>query len=189
MGKSIMQTNTDGNKPGLKVIGEASGASARADLTARSGFSRGCRQLAGVLVCLALSACAGERPTSLGVHNGQLRPCPETPNCVSTFPGEDAEHAIHPLLFSADPAQVMARVKHAVESQDRARVIQEGDHYLYAEFESLIFGFVDDVEFYFEAKTGTLHVRSASRIGKSDLGVNRERVENLFSILKQTHKK
>lgn len=79
----------------------------------------------------------------------------------------------------------MGRVGRVVKSQERTRIITQKDDYLYAEFESMVFGFVDDVEFYFDSKTGTLHVRSASRIGKSDLGVNRERVNLIYSLLKK----
>ncbi|QPJ63709.1 MAG: DUF1499 domain-containing protein [Candidatus Nitronauta litoralis] len=138
---------------------------------------------------LTLSACTGERPKDLGVQDGKLKNCPSSPNCVSTNATEDAEHSVKPLLFSADAKEVMGRVKRAVESQDRVRIITEKENYLYAEFESLVFRFVDDVEFYFDSQTGTLHVRSASRIGKSDLGVNRERVELIYSLLKKTDKK
>ncbi|MCA9482447.1 MAG: DUF1499 domain-containing protein [Nitrospina sp.] len=142
-----------------------------------------------VLVPFLLSACSGERPANLGVHSGRLSPCPASPNCVSTHSTEDAEHFIQPLMFSASPADVMKRVRQAVQGIDRAEIISEGDTYLHAEFTSRVLRFVDDVEFYFENKTGTLHVRSASRLGHSDLGVNRERVEEIFTRLKGTDKK
>lgn len=145
----------------------------------------------GLILFLAalLSACSGERPANLGVHKGRLAPCPDSPNCISTHATEDKDHFIQPLLFSAGPAEVIKRVRQAVKGMDRAEIVTEADGYLHAEFTSLIFRFVDDVEFYFENKTGTLHVRSASRLGESDLGVNRERVQEILSRLKNTDKK
>ena len=175
MGKSIVQTTTRRNWANF--------------LSIRLLISSSKVPLLIILLAATLSACSGERPADLGVRDGRLKSCPPTPNCVSSNLTEDADHLVQPLLFSAAPADVMARVRKVVTSRDRARIITENDHYLYAEFESLVFGFVDDVEFFLEAKTGTLHVRSASRIGHSDLGVNRERIEEIFSQLKGTDKK
>ncbi len=175
MGKSIVQTVTNNKSTGFG--------------RSRNGYARAMCIACGVLFLLMFSGCTGERPTDIGVHDGKLKNCPSSPNCVSTNATEDAEHSVTPLLFSADSMEVMKRVRLAVKSQDRARIITENENYLYAEFESLVFRFVDDVEFYFDSQTGTLHVRSASRIGESDLGVNRERVELIYSLLKKTDKK
>ncbi len=175
MRMSIVQTATQPKRAGFKDF--------------RLRFSRAMVPACGLLLAVTLSACSGERPKGLGVNKGRLASCPLSPNCVSTHSGEDRKHFIQPLMFSAHSAEVMGRVRRAVKSQERTQIIQEKEHYIYAEFESQVFGFVDDVEFYFEAKTGTLHVRSASRIGESDLGVNRERVELMFSLLKKTDKK
>ena len=144
----------------------------------------------GLLLCstLFLSACSGERPKDLGVNDGQLKSCPESPNCISSF-AQDDEHKINPLIFSAEPKEVMQRVRNIVNTMDRTTVVKESENYLHVEFTSFVFRFVDDVEFYLDAKTGTLHVRSASRLGKSDLGVNRERIESIFTQLKRTDNK
>lgn len=114
---------------------------------------------------------AGKRPTNLGVKSGKLAPCPNTPNCVSSQ-SEDAEHKIDPL-----PHTSMTEIKKVVESMERTTIIEETDNYLYAEFQSKLMGFVDDVEFHKDDINQVIHVRSASRLGKSDLGVNRKRVE------------
>lgn len=117
----------------------------------------------------------GQRPSNLGVKEGKLAPCPSSPNCVSSqATPEDATHFIAAL-----PLADIARIRAIVEGMERTRVIEAGANYLYAEFESKLMGFVDDVEFYRDATTGVVHVRSASRLGQSDLGVNRQRVETL----------
>ncbi len=116
---------------------------------------------------------AGKRPTNLGVKAGKLTPCPNTPNCVSSQ-SSDAEHSIQPLPY----AQI-ADVKRVVNNMERTTIIEETENYLYAEFKSQLMGFVDDVEFHKDDVNQVIHVRSASRLGKSDLGVNRKRIEEI----------
>jgi uncharacterized protein (DUF1499 family) len=121
---------------------------------------------------------SGQRPENLGVKDGQLAACPASPNCVSSqAPSTDAEHSTTPLQYESSPAEAIARLKTIIEGMERTEIIKETDTYLYAEFTSKLMGFVDDVEFYAEPDTGTVHVRSASRLGQSDLGVNRQRIE------------
>ena len=116
----------------------------------------------------------GKRPTNLGVHDGKLAAPPSTPNCVSSQ-GTDKGHHVPPLRFSGDPRVAMQRVKAIVQAMPRTQVIDSRGDYLYARFSTPFLGFVDDVEFYCDGKV--IHVRSASRLGYSDLGVNRKRVE------------
>jgi uncharacterized protein (DUF1499 family) len=120
---------------------------------------------------------AGDRPTNLGVKEGKLAPCPTSPNCVISQGDEDAEHAIAPLAYSGDPAQAIAKLTAIVKAMPRTTIIESTDSYLYAEFASQLLGFVDDVEFYLDPAESVIQVRSASRLGQSDLGVNRQRVE------------
>lgn len=122
---------------------------------------------------------AGKRPTNLGVKEGKLAPCPDTPNCVSSQ-SNDSEHAIDPLPYVS-----IADLKTVVESMERTTIIEETENYLYVEFKSKLMGFVDDVEFYKDDANQVVNVRSASRLGKSDLGVNRKRVEAIRQQLKQ----
>jgi uncharacterized protein (DUF1499 family) len=123
-----------------------------------------------------LTACAGEPPQNIGVQNGRLTPCPDSPNCVSSF-ATDETHAIEPLAASlADVERVL------LEFDDTNIVSSEGD-YLYAEFTTRIMGYVDDVEFLYDRNNGVTHVRSASRLGYSDLGANRNRIERIRSAL------
>lgn len=121
---------------------------------------------------------AGKKPENIGVSNGKLAPCPNSPNCVSSqSPSSDTIHFIQPLTYSSTPEKAIANLKAVIESEERTKIINETQDYLYAEFKSSIMGFVDDVEFYLDRSTNTIHVRSASRLGQSDLGVNRKRIE------------
>jgi uncharacterized protein (DUF1499 family) len=121
---------------------------------------------------------AGTRPDNLGIHEGKLLSCPTTPNCVSSQ-STDLEHSIAPLTYQSSATDAIANLKSIIQSQERAKIIAETDNYLYAEFASRWMGFVDDVEFYANQATGKIEVRSASRLGESDLGVNRQRVESI----------
>jgi uncharacterized protein (DUF1499 family) len=115
------------------------------------------------------------RPRNLGVIGGRLSPCRRTPNCVSSQADPaDKEHYIAPIPFRGD---AIAAVRKAVESMPRARVMSADSHYLYAEFRSALLGYIDDVEFHYDGSV--IHVRSASRLGRRDFGVNRARVEEL----------
>ncbi|MGB3201944.1 MAG: DUF1499 domain-containing protein [Nodosilinea sp.] len=120
---------------------------------------------------------AGDRPTNLGVKAGKLAPCPNSPNCVVSQGDADAEHAIAPLAYSGDPVEAMAQLVAVVNAMPRTTMVESTDTYLYAEFASKLMGFVDDVEFYLDPAESVIQVRSASRMGKSDLGVNRQRIE------------
>ena len=122
------------------------------------------------------AACHGSRPPSLGARQGRLAPCPSSPNCVSSL-ADDEMHRIVPLPFSGTAGAAIDRLAGTVRSLPRASVITATETYLHAEFRSAIFRFVDDVEFLVDEPAGVIHVRSASRVGSSDLGVNRRRVE------------
>ena len=122
-----------------------------------------------------LLGCAGQPPETLGVAAGRLAPCPTTPNCVSSQ--YDAELA--PLPLALAPADAWPLIRAEVASMPRTRVVTVNDNYLHAEARSRIFGFVDDLELLLQADPGQLQLRSASRLGYSDLGVNRRRVDDL----------
>jgi uncharacterized protein (DUF1499 family) len=113
-----------------------------------------------------------------------LAPCPSSPNCVSTLaPGEDSQHAIAPYPYRQSRAEAKEFLKAIVARLPRTKLVQEEEDYLQYEFTSLLLRFVDDVEFVFEDASKTIHFRSASRTGYSDLGVNRRRMEDLRSRL------
>jgi uncharacterized protein (DUF1499 family) len=123
---------------------------------------------------------SGTRPSNLGVHDGRLASCPSTPNCVSSQSTEPGSQ-IAPLKFLGD--KTIAQIKAAVLAQPGSAIISETENYLYAEFTSSLMGFVDDVEFSVNSADQTVQVRSASRLGESDLGVNRQRIESLRSAM------
>ncbi|NES72296.1 MAG: DUF1499 domain-containing protein [Okeania sp. SIO2D1] len=126
-----------------------------------------------------LNLFAGTRPDNLGVYSGRLAPCPNSPNCVSSY-SQDAEHGIPSLSYdSNNPETAIANLKQIIASMSRTNIVKEDKNYLYAEFTSKIMGFVDDVEFYVDEEANAIQLRSASRLGESDLGVNRERVETI----------
>lgn len=126
----------------------------------------------------SLFSFSGTRPTNLGIKDGKLAICPGTPNCVSSqAPASDAEHKIAPLTYATSPTEAMAKLKSVIEGMERTEIITAEDNYLYAEFTSALMGYVDDVEFYLDSGAGVIQVRSASRLGQSDLGVNRKRIE------------
>jgi uncharacterized protein (DUF1499 family) len=129
---------------------------------------------------------AGKRPQNLGAGNGRLAPCKTSPNCVSSQADpKDEEHYIAPIAVKGNAFQMMAAVRKAVESMPRTTLVRLEPGYLYAEFRSKLMGFVDDVEFLADPAAGVVHVRSASRLGRRDFGVNRERVERLRSLLEK----
>jgi uncharacterized protein (DUF1499 family) len=117
-----------------------------------------------------------KRPGNLGVHGGRLAPCKRSPNCVSSQANpSDLEHYIAPIRGS------MAAARKAVESLPRTTIVEAREDYLYAEFRSALLRFVDDVELFFDGKL--LQVRSSSRLGRRDFGVNRKRVEVLRALI------
>jgi len=123
---------------------------------------------------------SGTRPDNLGVKNGRFAPCRPTPNCVSSQADPaDKEHYIAPIAFSG----TMPELRRAVESMTRATVISEEGNYLYAEYKSALLGYVDDVELLLDESARLVHVRSASRLGRSDFGVNRKRIEELRGLI------
>lgn len=126
-----------------------------------------------------LAGCAGTRPATLGAHDGRLAPCPSTPNCVCSQ-GASADHHIEPLRYQGNPTDARERLLAALRAMRGARIITSEPAYVHAEFTSRLLRFVDDVEFLLTDE-GLIHVRSASRIGRSDFGVNRKRIEAVRS--------
>jgi uncharacterized protein (DUF1499 family) len=117
-----------------------------------------------------------KRPDNLGVRDGRLAPCKRSPNCVcSQADPSDSEHYIAPIRGS------LAAARDAVRAMPRTTIVEQKQNYLYAEFRSRLLGYVDDVEFFFDGQA--LQVRSCSRLGRRDFGVNRERVEALRQLV------
>jgi uncharacterized protein (DUF1499 family) len=139
------------------------------------------RSFALATLSMALfSRCSGGPPPNIGLTDGKLSPCPESPNCVSTR-SDDRQHGIAALPVRGDKAETMQAILQVVGKMKRTTVITRRDDYLHVEYRTKM-GFVDDVEFQLDEATNAVHFRSASRIGYSDLGVNRKRMEE-FSAL------
>ena len=126
---------------------------------------------------------AGSRPDGLGVSAGKLAPCRPTPNCVSSQ-APDPEHFVEPLRIAGPLRRGHGRAPEGGGVHvSGARIIRAEPGYLYAEFASRWLGFVDDVEFALDEGARVIHVRSASRLGRRDFGVNRARVEAIRARL------
>ena len=119
-----------------------------------------------------------------GVQDGRLAPCPGPPNCVSTqAPPDDKAHYIQPVAFSGEAKRAMRALSEAVGEAPRSKIIKKDKRYLHAEFRSRVFRFVDDVEFFVDNTAKLVHFRSASRVGRGDMGVNRRRMEGLRAAI------
>lgn len=131
----------------------------------------------------------GKTAENLGVRDGRLKLPSMTPNSVSSQAHLHADHPmreyaqIAPLPAKADSQASMARLRQAVESMAGAKVIEQRPDYLYVQFESRVMRFVDDAEFWFDPAAGAIQVRSASRLGRKDFGVNRARIESIRARL------
>jgi uncharacterized protein (DUF1499 family) len=136
-----------------------------------------------VLISLIMvTGCSGSKP-NLGVNNGRLTACPDTPNCVNSQ-AADEKHYIQAIRFPGTQPEVKGRLLKVLASEKRTKMVKIQDHYIRAAFTSALFRFVDDVEFYFPEIQGgetIIHVRSASRVGYFDFGVNRKRIERIRS--------
>ncbi len=132
----------------------------------------------GFVVVFAVLAVLSQRPPELGLRDGHLLPCRYRSNCVSTEdivnPRPEA-----PFAVRGDPEAALERLARIIAAQPRARVIARRPGYLRAEFRSRLFQFVDDLEARVDAGAGALQVRSGSRVGRGDHGVNRARVQAL----------
>jgi uncharacterized protein (DUF1499 family) len=120
---------------------------------------------------------------AVGLDNGHLSPCPSSPNCVVSQDG-DEKHAIDPLTYQGDRTTAKENLLKVLSVVPRTKVIEDTGNYILAESTSRIFKFVDDVEFYFPEAENVIQVRSASRVGESDLGVNRRRIEQIRLAMK-----
>ncbi|HEY5513982.1 MAG TPA: DUF1499 domain-containing protein [Geomonas sp.] len=125
---------------------------------------------------LALTGCAGNVPKDLGVRDGRLAACPASPNCVSSQ-ADDERHRIAPLAFRGNPDAAFARLKQLLGRRGDTRIIEEREGYLRVELHTALF--VDDGEFLLDREHNVIQVRSASRLGHSDLGKNRSRMEEI----------
>ena len=142
-----------------------------------------------VLGAARLGLFSGTPPANLGLRNGKFKPPSKTPNSVSSqadqWPDhpQRAEAAIAPLALKGDGPATIARLAQIVEGMDGAQIVERRPDYLYVQFATRLMRFVDDAEFWFDPVAGAIQVRSASRLGRNDLGVNRARIEAIRARL------
>ena len=125
-----------------------------------------------------LTACSTDQTIKTGATSDRLSPCPKAPNCVSSL-SEDKSQQVEPLTYSATLDEAREKLISVINSMKRSEIVTAENNYLHATFKSFLFRFVDDVEFSFDDERKFIDVRSASRTGYSDFGVNRSRVEEI----------
>jgi uncharacterized protein (DUF1499 family) len=121
---------------------------------------------------------ASPMPNNLGVENGRLSPCPDSPNCVSTQATGEL-HGIEPIVYDGETAVAQSKILAILEADPSITLISQTPTYIHAEARSSLWRFIDDVEFFFDEADSLIHFRSASRLGYGDAGVNRQRMEAL----------
>ena len=119
-----------------------------------------------------------ESVIALRVTSGYLDPCPSSNNCVVSL-NADVKHAIAPITYHVDRDRAREILLKVLTVVPRTEVLEQTDNYIHAISKSRIFKFIDDVEFYLPENESVIHIRSASRVGESDLGVNRRRMEQI----------
>jgi len=148
--------------------------------------------LVGIVLAIAagqLGFLQGTAPTDLGVRDGKLKPPSSTENSVSSQAALYPDHPqriyadIAPLALKGDGPATLARIKAIVEGMDGAKMVKSEPGYLYAQFTTQLMRYVDDVEFWFDPAANAIQVRSASRVGRGDMGVNRKRIEAVRAAL------
>ncbi len=142
-----------------------------------------------LLLAARIGVFSGKPPTNIGVRDGKLKPPAKTPNSVSSqadlwpdAPQRDYAR-IAPVNAHGDGKATVAKIARVIEDLPGSHIVEQRDDYLYAQFTTPLLRFVDDVEFWFDPAAGVVQVRSASRVGRKDLGVNRARVESIRARL------
>ena len=135
-----------------------------------------------LIVTLSVSSCSENRPVELGCVDGWLFRCPASPNCVSSQSADEG-HYIKPFMYRGALEEARTALLSAIGELPRSEIVTVKPDYVHATFTSRWLRFVDDVEFCFDENSSVIHVRSASRLGYYDFGVNRRRVETIRAML------
>ena len=125
-----------------------------------------------------VAGCSSRGDITAELENGRLKPCPSSPNCVCS---EDTSEgvAIAPFAVRGTPSEAILSLVEYLRELSNVEIVKPGPEHVHAVFYTPIFRFADDVEFRPDDEAGVIHVRSASRVGHSDLGTNRARIERL----------
>lgn len=132
-----------------------------------------------MIVYVSVMYCTKIHSADNNLYN--LPPCPDSPNCVSSL-NSDNRHYIRPIAYSGTAEGALKVLKAVITGLPRTAVMTQKPPYLHVTFTSAIFRFVDDVEFLIDSENEIIHVRSASRVGYWDFGVNRSRVEKIRKL-------
>lgn len=137
----------------------------------------------GILLALIMMGMLSKSGTAPGLAEGKLRPCPQSPNCICTEYPADIDHYVKPVEYgSANIKVVRSLIRKSIDTTG-GTMVRERDNYFAATYRSGVFGFVDDLEVRIDEATKQIHIRSASRIGYSDMGANAKRVRALVQLL------
>jgi len=148
-----------------------------------------CALPVAVLLAAQLGAFSGQPPSNMGPRDGKLRPPSKTPNSVSSQADLWPQHPmrddarIAPLAVQGSGPATLARLRKIAQALPGAKVVEARDDYLYVQFTTRWMKFVDDAEFWFDPAHNVVQLRSASRVGSKDFGVNRARIETLRQAL------
>lgn len=136
-----------------------------------------------IISVVVVIGCAGSQIVDDMKQQDSLNACPDSPNCVSSE-SQESRHAVDPMQLKGQSDTEWAQVLEVVGLLPRVSVVTAAEHYLHATFKSRLFGFIDDLELKLDPQINMISIRSASRSGKYDFGVNRRRVESLRKQLK-----
>jgi uncharacterized protein (DUF1499 family) len=130
------------------------------------------------LATIVALGCGGRMPEELGASQGELAPCPDKPNCVSSF-AEDADHHVDAFVIVGTSLAAWQGLQSILEAESNVEIVSKRDGYIHAVYTSTLMRYRDDVEFLMREREGEIALRSASRVGHSDMGVNRDRIETI----------
>jgi len=139
------------------------------------------------LCCFAFCGCATSGRVRSGVSEGKLLECPKAPKCVSTQ-SEDERHRMEPIRFSGSVKDARSSIISIIKGMKNSEIITVHENYVYAQFKSSVFRFIDDVEFYFDGEEKLIHFRSSARFGYYDWKVNRKRMEYVVEEFNKSSK-
>ena len=143
------------------------------------------RIIPALLLALLLTGCADMPDNSVDPATvTELAGCPSSPNCVCSTDDSGGSHHIEPLAVSSNPDAAWQRLRDILDADGSISIVASGDHYIRAEATTRLMRFTDDVEFLLDREAGVIDMRSASRLGYSDLGKNRKRLEGIRSAMR-----
>lgn len=143
----------------------------------------------GLVIAGQMGLLTGKVPDGLGVSEGRLKGLSKTPNCVSSQAGLYPDHpqkeyaSIKPLKFAGDGDHAMDKLAESLSKTERSVIVKREPGYIYAQTTTALLKFTDDLELWLDKPNGVIQVRSSSRLGQKDFGVNRARIEALRAQL------